>query len=111
MNNPNYGCINNTNSSKIIQNIPDGSIRGMSFETMKKLDSFANNTPIREDNHKQLLENFRDIIDKIDDKIYGQYQKTATETHGYKKSYPKENHENNYLYKTFEAEKPLNTYN
>lgn len=34
---------------------------------------------MQEEAHKNMLENFKDIIDKIDDKIYGQYQKTISD--------------------------------
>lgn len=72
------------------------------YEGKKRMQSF-NNFPMHEDTHKNLLDNFREIIDKIDDKIQGNYQKTASNI-----SF---NHKNDVSYKNINAEKPLHTYN
>jgi len=72
------------------------------YENKKRMKSF-NNFTMQEDTHKNLLDNFREIIDKIDDKIQGNYQKTANNI-----SF---NNKNDVSYKNINAEKPLHTYN
>lgn len=77
------------------------SMRGVNLDARKRMKSH-NNITVQEDSHKNLLDNFREIIDKIDDKIQGQYQRTMTN-----QSYNK----NDISYRNANAEKPLHTYN
>ncbi len=83
-------------------NLQNESMRGANFEAKKRMKSF-NNLTMQEDSHKNMLENFRDIIEKIDDKIQGQYQRTVSNQSFYDK--------NDVSYRNANAEKPLHTYN
>jgi len=55
----------------------DEPMKATGFEGKKRMMSY-NNFAIQEQANKNLLENFREIIDKIDDKIQGNYQRTLT---------------------------------
>ena len=92
----NYSSIKNVN-------LHDESMRGVNFEAKKRMKSL-NNLTMQEGSHKNLLENFREIIGKIDDKIQGQYQRTTVSNQSY---YDK----NDISYRNANAEKPLHTYN
>lgn len=82
-------------------NFLNESMRGINFDPKKRMTSH-NKINMQEETHKDLLDNFKDIIDKIDDKIQGQYQRTVTN-----QSYNK----NDISYRNSNAEKPLHTYN
>ena len=77
-------------------------MRGAIFDSKKGMKSL-NNITMHEDSHKNLLDNFREIIDKIDDRIQGQYQRSVTNQSYYDK--------NDISYRNANAEKPLHTYN
>jgi len=84
-------------------NFQNESMKGINFDSKKRMKNpNNNNVTIQEETHKNLLDNFRDIIYKIDGKIQGQYQRTATN-----QSYNK----NDISYRNSNAEKPLHTYN
>lgn len=70
--------MNYSSSSLYNVNRYEDPVKGVDYENKRKLPNYKN-IAMQEEAHKNMLENFKDIIDKIDDKIYGQYQKTISD--------------------------------